>query len=66
VDRVVVGTTWGVAIAHDPKRRNAAKWERVRRRELRTATPNRAASAANLERQISALAVANPEYVVVG
>lgn len=63
MDRIVAGTTWGIAIAYDTKRRNQPKWERIRRREL---GPTVAPASSNLERSIAALSVAHPEYIATG
>ena len=66
LDRLVVGTAWGVAVAMEGRKRsNAQRWGRIRQRQMARASAE-PTSAASLERQIAALAVAHPEYVVVG
>lgn len=66
LDRVVVGTSWGVAIATEPKQRNRNKWAAIRSREQRASGVQPKASGEALERSITALAMAHPEYIVMG
>jgi hypothetical protein len=67
IDREVVGTSWGVGIAFDSRKRNAQKWARITRAEHRKRTGQSGAmDAVSLERQVTALATAHPEYVVIG
>lgn len=66
LDRIVTGTSWGVAIAFDAKRRTGEKWARIQRREQRRTGTMPPASAAGLERQVAALAASHPEYIVMG
>lgn len=62
----MVGTSWGVAIATEPKTRNRSKWATIRSREQRAVSGQAKPSGEALERSIMALAVAHPEYVVMG
>lgn len=66
LDSVVVGTSWGMAIASEPRgtHRNARKWERIRRKHTKT-EHSHALSGAALDRAVMALAVSNPDIVAV-
>lgn len=64
LDRIVTGTTWGMALAHDTKHRVARKWESVRRKALGDNKPV-GLTGADLERTVMALAAADPSLVKI-
>lgn len=66
LDRIVNGTSWGVAIAFDRKGRNARKWQSLRRKVMRDAgTHEKGLTGAALETAVMALASADPSLVKI-
>ena len=64
LDRIVTGTSWGMAIAHDSKGRNARKWDRIRAKGLGDKRPQGLSGAA-LEQAVMAIASADPSLVKI-
>ena len=65
LDRIVTGTSWGVAIAFDAKGRNARKWRSIRQKGIRHVRRERGLSGRALEQAVMALAVTDPSLVKV-
>lgn len=61
-DRLVYGTSWGVAIANDPSGRNRQKWNRIRHREGRGSG---GLTGAALESAVMALAALDSSLVKI-
>lgn len=64
LDRIVSGTSWGVAIASDHKGRNARKWQSIRNKGLRTSRAKGLTGAA-LHAAVMALAAADSSLVKI-
>ena len=66
LDRIVTGTSWGVSIAFDRKKRTAHKWESVRRKAMRDTGPtSKGLTGAALEAAVMAIASADPSLVKI-
>ena len=63
LDRIVTGTSWGMAIAHDSKGSNARKWERLRSKATRAEAPQKGLTGQALDNAVLALAAADPSLV---
>lgn len=65
LDRVVIGTSWGMAIAHDTKKRAARRWESIRRKTLRGTQRKRGLTGAALEAAVMGLAASDSSLVKI-
>lgn len=64
LDRLVTGTSWGVSIAFDGKKRNARKWASIRNRSTRSY--QRGLTGDALERAVMAIGQMFPSNVIHG
>ena len=60
----MVGTSWGVAIANDPKRRNERKWARIRQQHAYGGKGQRGLTGDALERAVMGVAQMFPGNVI--
>jgi len=59
----VSGTSWGVSIAFDAKKRTAHKWQSIRSKALRQTGSEKGLSGAALESAVMAIAAADSSLV---
>lgn len=59
---MVTGTSWGVAIAFDAKKRNARKWAEIRNRQTRG--QQRGLTGDDLERAVKGIGAMFPGHVI--
>lgn len=65
LDRLVSGTSWGVAIAFDQKGRSARKWQQIRNRQQRESGHAKGLSGEALHQAVMAIAATDSSLVKI-
>lgn len=65
LDRLVIGTSWGVSIAFDHKGRTGRKWQGIRNKQQRDTGQSRGLTGAALEAAVMAIAAADSSLVKI-